>query len=175
MSIRTGAYLMQNLEQSILKLLEIIRFGNCYYIINLFIHIHKGKPETLQRPLNQALYVLQIYFKITSQQSIFNSYFFFQVSNFFFLLYFMQHCSAEATMFLKIFLNNFLTLKKLKKTPTKLAYLWQLGGFFLCIPDCPKQPRTSFLFCKFFYTIVSAMVSECTTCYCILCGQEKSL
>ena len=31
--------------------------------------------------------------------------------------------------------------------------------FFLCSPDCPKQPRTSFPFYKFFYPIVSAKVS----------------
>ena len=41
-------------------------------------------------------------------------------------------------------------------------YLWQLGGFFLCSPDCPKQPGTSFLFYKFFYPIVSAKVSDST-------------
>jgi hypothetical protein len=35
-----------------------------------------------------------------------------------------------------------------------------LGGFFLCSPDCPKQPRTSFPFYKLFYPIVSAKVSE---------------
>ena len=32
-----------------------------------------------------------------------------------------------------------------------------VGSFFsLCSPDCPKQPRTSFPFYKFFYPIVSA-------------------
>ena len=31
--------------------------------------------------------------------------------------------------------------------------------FFLCSPDCPKQLRTSFLFYKFLYAIVSAKVS----------------
>ena len=29
----------------------------------------------------------------------------------------------------------------------------------LCITDCPKQPRTSFPFYKFFYPIISAKVS----------------
>ena len=28
--------------------------------------------------------------------------------------------------------------------------------FFLCSPDCPKLPRTSFPFYKFFYPIISA-------------------
>ena len=49
--------------------------------------------------------------------------------------------------------------KKLKKPPEKVAYLWQLGGFFLCSPDCPKQPRTSFPFHKFFYTTSSRVGS----------------
>ena len=30
---------------------------------------------------------------------------------------------------------------------------------FLCSPNCPKQPRTSFPFYEFFYTIISAKVS----------------
>ena len=41
----------------------------------------------------------------------------------------------------------------------KVAYLWQLGVFSLCSPDCPKHPRNSFPFYKFFYLIVSAKVS----------------
>ena len=39
MSIRTGAYLMQNLEQSILRLLQTIRFGNCYIILQIYLFI----------------------------------------------------------------------------------------------------------------------------------------
>ena len=31
--------------------------------------------------------------------------------------------------------------------------------FFLCCPDCPKQPRTSFTFHKFFYTTISCRIS----------------
>jgi hypothetical protein len=50
----------------------------------------------------------------------------------------------------------------LKNPPQKVAYLWQLGVFFLCSPDCPKQPRTSFPFYKFFYPIISAKVSGLT-------------
>ena len=49
--------------------------------------------------------------------------------------------------------------QKVKKTPQKDAYLWQLGAFFLCSPDCPKQPRTLYQLYKFVYTIVSAKVS----------------
>ena len=61
-------------------------------------------------------------------------------------------------IFLKI-LNFFLPTKKLKKTPRKFAYLCQLGGFFLCSPDCTKKPRTSFSFYKLFYTTISCRIS----------------
>ena len=47
----------------------------------------------------------------------------------------------------------------MKKPPHKIAYLWQLGGFFFCSPDCPKQPRASFLFYKFFYPTISCRLS----------------
>ena len=46
--------------------------------------------------------------------------------------------------------------KKLKKPPEKVAYLWQLGVFILCSPDCP-----TFLFYKFFYTTISCRISAC--------------
>ena len=65
----------------------------------------------------------------------------------------MQLFSADARFFLNLKL-------KLKKPPQKVAYLWQLGGFFLSSPNCQKQPRTSFPFYKFFYPIVSAKVSD---------------
>ena len=71
-------------------------------------------------------------------------------------------CNFSVRM-LKYSLNFFIYFfahKKLKKTTQKVAYLWQLGVVFLCSPDCPKQPRTSFPFHKFFYPIVSAKVSD---------------
>ena len=49
--------------------------------------------------------------------------------------------------------------KKLKKPPQNVAYLWQLEVFFLCSPNCPKQPRTSFPFYKFFYPTISGRIS----------------
>ena len=48
----------------------------------------------------------------------------------------------------------------MKKPPQKVAYLWQLGVFFHCSPDCPKLPRTSFPFYKFFYTTISGRISD---------------
>ena len=72
----------------------------------------------------------------------------------------MQLFSADATMFLKKFKNYFLTLKTLKNNPKKLHTYGSWEFFFLCSPDCPKQPRTSFSFYKFFYPIVSAKVSD---------------
>ena len=38
----------------------------------------------------------------------------------------------------------------MKKPPKKVAYLWQLGVFFLYSHACPKQPRTSFPFYNIF-------------------------
>jgi hypothetical protein len=49
--------------------------------------------------------------------------------------------------------------KKLKKPPQKVVYLWQLGGFFLCSPDCPNKPRNSFPFNKLFYPTISGRIS----------------
>ena len=59
----------------------------------------------------------------------------------------------------------FFVHKKLKKPPQKVAYLWQLGLFFLCSPVCPKQPRTSFLFNKFFYTFICDKFCDLFTCH----------
>jgi hypothetical protein len=53
----------------------------------------------------------------------------------------------------------------LKRPPQKVAYLWQLGVFFLCSPACPKQPRTSIPFYKFFYL----------TIWYIICARDASL
>ena len=49
--------------------------------------------------------------------------------------------------------------KSWKKHLKKLHTYGSWEVFFLCSPDCPKQPRTSFPFYKFFYPIVSAKVS----------------
>ena len=48
---------------------------------------------------------------------------------------------------------------KVEKNTSKSCILMAVGRFFFCNPECPKQPRTSFPFYKFFYTIVSAKVS----------------
>ena len=50
-------------------------------------------------------------------------------------------------------------LENIKKPPQKVAYSWHLGIVFLCSPECPKQPRTSFPFYKFFYSTVSSRIS----------------
>ena len=34
-----------------------------------------------------------------------------------------------------------------------------VGSFFLCIPDCPKKPKTSFPYYKLFFTTISAKIS----------------
>ena len=38
---------------------------------------------------------------------------------------------------------------------------WEV--FFLCSPNCPKQPRTSFPFYKLFYPTISDRISESNT------------
>ena len=62
---------------------------------------------------------------------------------------------------LEYFLENstFFALEKFEKPPQKVAYLWQLGVFFLCSADCPKQPRTSSPFYKLFYPTISGRIS----------------
>ena len=55
---------------------------------------------------------------------------------------------------------NFFCPHKVEKTTPKSCILMAVGSFFfLCSPAYPKQPRTSFLFHKFFYTIISARIT----------------
>ena len=77
----------------------------------------------------------------------------------FLALYYVTFLCGHKHIFRKISKRKFVH-KKLKKSPQKVAYLQQLGGFFLCSPDCPKQPRTSYPFYKFFYPILSPKVSD---------------
>ena len=66
-------------------------------------------------------------------------------------------CNFSVRMLKSIF---FFAHKILKKPPQKVAYLWQLEVvFFLCSPDFPKQPRTSFPFYKFFDTTILCRIS----------------
>ena len=65
-------------------------------------------------------------------------------------LYAMQLFSEDAKMFFIIFII----------LPTISYILMAVGRlFFLCSPDCSKQPRTSFSFYKFFCPIISARIS----------------
>ena len=60
--------------------------------------------------------------------------------------------------FLKIF-SNFFCPQKVEKTNSKSCLFMAVGScFFLCSPACPKQPRTSFPFYKFFYTFIYAKI-----------------
>ena len=68
----------------------------------------------------------------------------------------LYYVNVDGKVSLKKLKKCFFALKKLKKPNRKVAYLWQLEVFFLGSPDCPKQPRTSFLFYKSFYPIASA-------------------
>ena len=48
---------------------------------------------------------------------------------------------------------------KHKKLPSKVAYLWQFSFFFLCSPDCPKQPRIKYPFYRFLYLMICGTIS----------------
>ena len=53
--------------------------------------------------------------------------------------------------------------QKVEKTSQKSCTLVAVGRvFFLCSPDCPEQPRTSFLFYRLFYPTISGRISVCT-------------
>jgi amino acid transporter len=95
-----------------------------------------NKQRPYQRPLNQAIF----------------SYNFFNI-----VLSFILCNSGCWNFFRKLKKKN--AHKKLKKPPSKIAYLWQFGVFFLCSPDYPKQPRTSIPFYKFFYPTISGRIS----------------
>ena len=56
----------------------------------------------------------------------------------------MQLFSADAAMFLKKFKIIF-DLESIKKPPQKVAYLWQLGVFFLCSPELHFRFINSFI------------------------------
>ena len=59
--------------------------------------------------------------------------------------------------------KNFFCPQKIKKTTWKSCLLMAVGSVsFLCSPDCPKQPRTSFPFYKFFYPTILCRISEST-------------
>ena len=46
---------------------------------------------------------------------------------------------------------------------SKNCIFMAVGRFFFCNPDCPKKPRTSFLFYKLFYLIITAKFSAYRT------------
>ena len=74
-------------------------------------------------------------------------------------LYYVTFQCRRKNVFRKI-LEFFFALKKLKKPPKKVEYIWQLGFFFLCGPDCPKQPRTSYPFYRFSHTIICSKICD---------------
>ena len=55
------------------------------------------------------------------------------------------------------FINSFIQSSLLR------SLLMAVGSFFLCSPDCPKQPRTSFPFYKLFHATISARISDWIT------------
>jgi hypothetical protein len=68
----------------------------------------------------------------------------------------MQLFSADATIFSKKKLKKF-CLQKVEKTTPISCILMEV--VFLCSTECPKQPRTSFPFYKFFHPTISGRIS----------------
>jgi hypothetical protein len=69
-------------------------------------------------------------------------------------------CYVTFTMFLKTF-EDFLGYENIKKLTSKVAYLILMAVclFFLCSPDCPKQPRIEYPFYRFLYPMYP-MISD---------------
>ena len=65
-------------------------------------------------------------------------------------------------------LKFFLCPQKVEKPTPKSCRLMAVGSccFSLCSPDCPKQPRTSFPFYKFFYPTISCKISDRALGFC---------
>ena len=62
----------------------------------------------------------------------------------------MQLFNADAKIFFKKFLKFVCPQKVEKKTPQKVAYLWQLGVFFSAAPTAQKSPEIHFHFINSF-------------------------
>ena len=135
----------------------------------------ESKPPCLrqrhqQRPLNQTLYVLQTCFR-TVQQPIFNLYLSSYKFFYMFLTFILYNFSVRTLKYFQKNLKINFCPQKLGTPPQKVAYLWQLGVVFLCSPDCPKQPRTSFPFYNFFYPTISCRISgQNSNLHCFLRG-----
>ena len=94
-----------------------------------------------------------VYYRLISELvcSLFLNYIYF-LKNFFisFLaLYYVTFQCRHYNIFK--FFKIFFALKKLKKPPQKVAYLWQLGIFFLsAAPTAPNSPELHFRFINYF-------------------------
>ena len=72
----------------------------------------------------------------------------------------MQLFNADAKIFLEKLKKKFCP-QKVEKASQKSCILMAVGSFFfLCSPVCPKQPRTSFPFYKFSYTIICSKICD---------------
>ena len=87
-------------------------------------------------------------------------------------------CSVTFSADAKIFMQNFKFFffpQKVEKTTPKICILMAVGSFFfLCCPNCTKQPRTSFLFHKLFYPTISGRISDYTALTECICKAHNS-
>ena len=73
------------------------------------------------------------------------------------------------------FLKLFFALENIKKHLEKVHTYGSWDSFFLCSPDCPKQPRTSFPFYKFFYTTISGRIPNLCTVFPHIVSSAKKI
>ena len=71
-------------------------------------------------------------------------------------------CNADAKISFKRIKNVFLATKKVKKPPQKVAYLWQLGGFFSAAPTAQNSLEVHFPFINYFVqsSLVRSLVAS---------------
>ena len=73
-------------------------------------------------------------------------------------LYYVTFQCGPRNIFRKIKKKIF-AHKKLKKTPQKVAYLWQLGGFFSAAQTAQNSPELHFRFINFYIIQTSLLKS----------------
>ena len=107
------------------------------------------EQRSYQRSLNEALYVLQTYFKSVCSLFLIYIYFLKKFLIFFLALYYVTFQCGRSNIFKKS-LNFIFAHYKLKKLPKKVACLLKaFGSFFLCSPDCPNSPELHFCFINY--------------------------
>ena len=138
---------------SVLSLYTIYTQKTLHYDLSLVLKVQSffvilqfprdtSSQRSQQRHLNQALYVLQTYFRISLQPIFWLQQLSYKLFHMFHsLISCNQPFSADTKIFSYKILKNIFAHKKLKKPPQKVAYLWQLEAFFSLEPRLPKTAQ----------------------------------